>query len=181
MHSITPRKRSRETCQATVGETCGLQGVGPKWSTLKPTSLVSVTACKGKAAVCQRLKVVSPDIVAPQRHPNLSRHPGWCAEGIPLPRVYCRRSYRTYRSSGYRCGCLTELTEVPGTGINPYRTHRSPGYCGTGVQNLQKSQAGTKMLLRYSGYCERGRTEITDVPGTGMKVVQNLQTSQVRV
>ena len=44
------------------GKTCGAKGVGPKCSTLKPSSLVSVTACHGKAAVCQGLKVLSPDI-----------------------------------------------------------------------------------------------------------------------
>ena len=40
--------------------------------------------------------------------------------------------YRTYRSVRYRCGCLTELIEVSGTGNTggmtryvPYRTHPS--------------------------------------------------------
>ena len=46
------------------GKTCAVKGVGPKCSTLKPSSLVSVTACQGKAAVCQGLKVLSPDIFA---------------------------------------------------------------------------------------------------------------------
>ena len=44
------------------GETCAVKGLGSKCSTLKPGTLVSVTACQGKAAVCQRLKVLSPDI-----------------------------------------------------------------------------------------------------------------------
>ena len=140
---------------------------------------MSVTACRGKAAVCQGLKVLPPDIFSPQRHHNLYRHPGYCAEGIPLPRVLCRRSYRTYRSSGCGYGCLTELKEVQGTGINPYKTHRSCGYCSTGVQNQQKFRAGTKTW--YPGYCETGRTELTEVPGTGMKVVHNLQKFQGRV
>ena len=105
---------------AKQGKTCAVKDVGMKCSTLKPSSLVSVTACQGKYAVCQALKILSPDLFAPQGHPNLYRHPGYCAEGIPLPPVLCRRSYRTYRAyrnSGYGYECLTELTEVPGTGM----------------------------------------------------------------
>ena len=111
-------------------------------------------------------------------------------------RVFVARAYRTHRSSGqvqkmlypYRgyCGTgRTELTQVPDTGMNViqnskkfrvrvreyYRTHRSSGYCGTGVQNSQKSRAGIKMLYPYLGYCGHRRTE---VPGTGMNVLQNL-------
>ena len=149
-------------------ETCAVKGVGPKCSTLKPSSLVSVTACRDNVAVCQGLKVFSPDIVAPQRHPNLYRHRGYCAEGIPLPRVLCRWSYRTFRNSGYGYGYLAELTEVPGTGTKP-------------SQNPQKFRAGTKTLYRHPGYFETGRTELTEVPGTGMKVVQNKQKFWVRV
>ena len=58
-------------------------------------SLVSVTECRGKAVVCQGYKVLSPDICAPQRHPNLYRHSGYCDEG------------------------RTELTEISGMGITP--------------------------------------------------------------
>ena len=56
-----------------------------------------------------------------------------------------------------------------------YRTHRSFGYCGTGVQNSQKFRAGIKML--YTTGC----TELTEVPGTGINVVQNLHKIRVRV
>ena len=72
-------------------------------------------------------------------------------------RVRIWPSYRTCGSSGHGNGSLAELTEVPGTGVQhglqvlqnsqkfqvgtrmlyPY-----PGYCGTGVQNLQKFLAG---------------------------------------
>ena len=139
MHNITPQQRCREICQAE-SKTGVVKRVGQKCSTPKPRSLVSVTACQGKTAVCQGLKVPPPDIFAPQRHPNLYPYPGYCAEGIPLPRVLCRRSYRTYRSSGYGYGCLTELTEVPGTGIKP-------------LQNSQKFRV-----------LWPGRTELTEVP-----------------
>ena len=69
-----------------------------------------------------------------------------------------------------------------------YRTYISSGYCGTGVQNSQKFRAGTKMLYPYpglshgayranrsSGYGYECPTELTEVPGTGMKVLQNFQ------
>ena len=49
-----------------------------------------------------------------------------------------------------------------------YRTHRSSGR----VQ---------KMLYPYPGYCGTGRTELTEVPGTGMNVIQNSQKFRVRV
>ena len=39
------------------------QGCRAECSTLKPSSLVSVKACQGKAAVCQGVDVLAPDIV----------------------------------------------------------------------------------------------------------------------
>ena len=123
--------------------------------------------------------VLSPDISAPQRHPSLYRHPRYCAEGIPLlPRVLCRRSFRTYlqklrirvwmsyrtfRSPGYGYKTHTELTEVPGIVTRAYRTHRSagrveilctgtPGIVKQGVHNLRKFSVGNL-----------GRTELTEV------------------
>ena len=107
--------------------------------------------------------------------------PGYCDKGMHIPRVLCHS--------------LTEVTEVPGKGMGIlqnlqkfrvrvrkcYRTHRSSGYCGTGAQNSQKFRAGTKNAVPVSGYCVTGRTELTEVPGTGLKVVQNLQKYRVRV
>ena len=63
--------------------------------------------------------------------------------------------YTRFVDSGYGYGRHTELTEVPGTGMDVvqnsqkfrvrvltyYRTHRSSGYCDTGVQNSQKFRA----------------------------------------
>ena len=66
-----------------------------------------------------------------------------------------------FRSFGYEYGIDTELTEVPGIVARAYRTHRSFG-------RIQK------MLYPYPGYCGMERTELTEVPGTGMKVVQKL-------
>ena len=67
--------------------------------------------------------------------------------------------------ASYRYGRLTELPEVSGTCD---RTHRSSGQ----VQ---------KMLYPYPGYCDTGRTVLTEVPGTGMSVNQNSQEFRVRV
>ena len=80
-------------------------------------------------------------------------------------RVRVWGSYRTSRRfrHGYRSD--SEVTEAP----------------GMGVQNSPKFRAGTKMLYPYPGYCVAGRTEPTEVPGTGMNVVQNLQEFRVRV
>ena len=103
---------------------------------------------------------------------------------VPVPWVLWHGTHMTNRSSGYGYEGPTELTEVPGTGIKVlHRTSRSSGYCGTGVQNLQKFRAGIKMLYPYPGYLWYERTELTEVPGTGIfcSVVQNLQKLRVRV
>ena len=77
-------------------------------------------------------------------------------------RVRVWESFRTSRSLGYGYGSVTELTEVPGTVAWVYRTHRSSGR----VQN---------MLYPYPGCCGTGRTELTEISGTGMKVLENIQ------
>ena len=86
-----------------------------------------------------RMHNITPQL--PQQHPNLYRHLGYCAEGIPLPRLLCRRSYGTYRSSGYGYGCLAELAEVPGTRMKP----------------LQNSQTSRVLI---SGYIQRSNIYI---------------------
>ena len=83
-------------------------------------------------------------------------------------RVRVWESCRTSRSFGYGYGSVTELTEVPGIVARAYRTHRSSGR----VQ---------KMLYPYPGYCGTGRTELTEVPGMGMNVLQSSQKLFVRV
>ena len=74
-----------------------------------------------------------------------------------------------------------------------YRSHRSSGYCGTVVQNSQKFRVGTKDAVpvprvlwhgayrthKSSGYGYACATELTEVPGTGMKVLQNSQKFRV--
>ena len=107
--------------------------------------------------------------------------PGYCNKGIPVPRVLCHccltekphkfrvrvwGSYRTYRSSGYGYGSVT------------YITHRSSGYCGTGVQSLQKIRVRVIMsyrTYRSSGYGYECPAEFTEVlcrviPGVNTRV-----------
>ena len=115
------------------GKTCAVKGVGPKCSTLKPSNLLSVTACQGKAAVCQGLKSCLPTYLLLKAVLIYTGTPGI------VPRVY---PYLGYCAEG-----LGELTEVPGTGIKP-------------LQNSQKFR-----VLRH------GRTELTEVPGRYNNVV----------
>ena len=81
-------------------------------------------------------------------------------------RVRVWESYRTSRSFGYGYISVTELPEVPVVAARAYRTHQSSGR----VQN---------MLYPYPGYCGTGRPELTEVPGTGIKVAQNFQNFRV--
>ena len=93
----------------------------------------------------------------------------------------------------YEYESLAELTEVPGMGMEvlqnlqkfrvwvwkSYRTHRS---CGYGMEVLLNSQ---KFRVRHTNVLPRvlchGRTDLTQVLGTGINVVQYLQKFRVRV
>ena len=92
-----------------------------------------------------------------------------CIPGTFFKVMFCRvcgfrvrvwESYRTYRSFRYGYESVTELPEVPGIVARAYRTHRSSGR----VQNV---------LYLYPGYCGTGCTKLTEIPGTGMNVLQN--------
>ena len=123
-------------------------------------------------------------------------------------------SYRTSRSYGYGYGSVTELPGVPGIVAQAYRTliisgrvqnmmYPYPGYYGTGLteltvvpgtgmkflhnfqnfrvpgvhvlQTFQNFRAGINMLYPYPGSLWHRRTELPEVPGTGMSVLQKLQ------
>ena len=54
-------------------------------------------------------------------------------------------------------------------------THGSFGYCGADVHNSQKFPVGMKTQYPYPGYCGIDRrSELTEVLGTGMNVIQKL-------
>lgn len=60
--------------------------------------------------------------------------------------------------------------------LKQYRTHRSSGYCDTGVQHSQKFRVGIKLfpvsrLLLWYGVLQK-------VPGTRIDVVQNSQKAE---
>ena len=82
-------------------------------------------------------------------------------------RVRVWKCYRTSTSLGYGHGSVTELTRVPGIVARAYRTHRSSGR----VQ---------KVLYPYPGHCGTGCTNVPEVPGTVMNVLQNSQNFRVR-
>ena len=74
-----------------------------------------------------------------------------------------------------------------------YRTSRYSGYRGTGIQNFEKFRSGTQHAVpvprvlwrntyrtsRSSRYGYECRTDFPEVPGTGMKVLQNFQKFRV--
>ena len=77
-------------------------------------------------------------------------------------RVRVWESYRTSRSFGYQYESATKLPEFRGIVARAYKNHRGSGR----VRNV---------LYPYPGYCGTECTELTEVPGTGMNVLQNYQ------
>ena len=110
---------------------------------------------------------------------------GYCYKGIPGPRVLCHSLTQVTEVAGKGMGVLQKLKKFRVRVWKCYRTHKSSGYCGTGVQNSEKFRAGTKNAVpvsrvlwygayrayRSSGYGYECRTELTEVPGTGMNVL----------
>ena len=89
---------------------------------------------------------------------------------LPVPRVLWDGSYRIHMNSGYGYESLTELPEVPGTGmkvLQNFQKFRVLWHYGTGIRNLKKFRAGMAMLYSYPGYLWHWRTELPEVPGTG--------------
>ena len=60
---------------------------------------------------------------------ELTEVTGRYKNAVPVPLVYVALAYRAYGSSGYGYESRTELTEIPGTGMNV-------------LQNLQKFFVG---------------------------------------
>ena len=64
---------------------------------------------------------------------------------------------------------------IPGSRCIVIMVYQYPGYCATVLQKSHKFRAGIKMLYPYPWFLWHGRTELTEVPGTDMSVVQNLE------
>ena len=128
---------------------------------------------------------------------NDTELPGYCNKRIPVPRVLCHNLPKVTEVPGGYKTCLpgycdmgrTELTEIPGTGTKVLQQfqkfrilwHRRTeltevprGYktCCTRTPDIVAQAYRTST---GSGYGYECRTELTEVPGTGMNVLQNLQ------
>lgn len=63
-----------------------------------------------------------------------------------------------------------------------YKTHISSGNCGNGVYtDFTEIPGGYKYVVPVPRVLWHGHTELTQVPGTGMNVIQNSQKFRVRV
>ena len=71
-------------------------------------------------------------------------------------------SYRTPRGSGYEYESLTKLSELPGIVAKAYIASRISGQ-------------GKNKMYPYPGALWHRRTELPEVPGTGMSVPRKLQ------
>ena len=83
-----------------------------------------------------------------------------CNKGIPVLRVLCHSHAGVTEVTGKGMGILQNLQKFRVRVRKCYRTHRSSGQ--------------VKMLYPYPGYLRHWRTERTEVPGTGVNVLQNL-------
>ena len=111
----------------------------------------------------------------------------WCTR-IPVPEVLCHSLtelkevpgkgmgfLQSSRSSGCWYGSFTELPEVPGIVARAFRTHRSSERYKKAVPRTPSTVATGVQNSRSSGYGHECRTELPEVPGTGMNVLHNLQ------
>ena len=99
---------------------------------------------------------------------------------VPVPRILCHSNLtevtevpgtgmgilQNLQKFRVRYGSVTELTKVPGIVERAYRAHIQISY---------------EMIYPYPGYLWRSRAELLKVPGPGMNVVQNFQKFRVRV
>ena len=93
----------------------------------------------------QKFRVLWHRRTEPQKFREGTKH------AVPVPRVLRHGSYRTHGSSGYGYGSLTEILEVADMG-------------GRVSQNAQNCR-----VLWH------GRTELPEVSGSGISVLQKLQ------
>ena len=102
-----------------------------------------------------------------------NRSSGYCGPGVQNSQKFRSGTKTSKRYPGYSETEVTDLTGVPCTGMkvvkrsqkfrvrvsNPHGTHRTFGYCGTGVHNSQKFRirvCRSHITRRTSGYCGMG-------------------------
>ena len=99
---------------------------------------------------------------------------------VTVPRVLWDGTYRTYRSSGYGYECGTELPEVPGTGtkvLQNFQTFRVLWHGRTELTEVPgRYENAVPVPQIFVALTYRTNTEL---PGTGMNVLQNFQKFRV--
>ena len=104
-------------------------------------------------------------------------YPGYCATVLQKSQKFRVRvwgSYRTYRSSGYGYGSVTDLTEVPGIVARACtELTQVPGRYKNAVPASRVYAKRAYRAYRSSGYGYECRTELTEVPVAGMNVLLN--------
>ena len=80
----------------------------------------------------------------------------------------------SYRSFRYGYGSVTELAEVTGIVARAYRTHRRSGHVYESLVEPREVAGGNDNVVPVPRVFVALRTELTEVPGTGMHVLQSL-------
>ena len=100
---------------------------------------------------------------------------------VPVPRVSWHGAYRTHRRFGYGYECLTELTDVPGTGMKVSQNFQKFRVLWRGRTELTEVPGRCKNAAHVPRVLWQGRTDLSQLSGTGVNVVQNSQKFFVRV
>ena len=117
------------------------------------------------------------------------RSSGYCGTGIqnsqkfragtkndvPVPRVLWHGAYRTHKRSGFGYECPTELTEVPGTGMNVLENFKKFRVLWHARTELAEVPGRYKNAVPVPRVLLHGRTDLTENPGMGIIVVNNSQ------
>ena len=102
--------------------------------------------------------------------------PGYCNKDISVRRVLCNSLTEVTEVSGKGMGILQHLNNSSRYGyVSVLHNSEVPGIVAWAHRTHIKFRAGKGMLYPYPGYLWHGRTKLTEGPGTGMSVLQNLQ------
>ena len=78
-------------------------------------------------------------------------------------------------------GFVAKLTELSGRVWKSYRTHKTPRAGDNVVQNSQTLPRISTKVYPIPGYGYEVRTDLTELPGKGMKVLKHPQNCRLRV